>query len=143
MLDPSSTTSTLLNSLIVTISSHCETKDVKSLPSDVFIGLHSIFGNVFKAALDILDRGDLTKYVGEKSGREVAVVGGSKAGTRYTLLLDGQYCGCESYQFSVLRDHGSMYCKHLLALKLGLAMKKFREETVPDQRIQFLIEEMF
>ena len=89
----------------------------------------------------IIRRSGVTIYKGEKSGRQVALVVGS-SGSRYTLLLHGQHCHCESYQFTVLEGKGGMYCKHLLALKLAVAMNRVSIDIVNDERVHTLIEEM-
>ena len=83
----------------------------------------------------------MTIYKGEMSERQVAVVA-SSSGSRYTVLLNGRHCHCESFQFTVLEGKGGAYCKHLLALKLGVAMNRVNIEIVNDGRVHTLIEEM-
>ena len=91
-----------------------------------------------------------------KTGRECGVVGVS-SGVRYTILLHGHFCSCQYYQYNVMQVTLSrvilvvicitqgkevLYCKHLLALKLGLLMDKAKVETVSDERVRLLLEEL-
>ena len=137
----SSLTSGLINSLFTTLETIFRKDQDARFPADLMVGFHSVFGNNFSNALDLIDRNSVTVYSGEKSGRQIAVVGGS-SGMRYTLLLQGHYCPCQSYQYTVIQGRGARYCKHLLALKLSLAMKRAKLETVSDERIRLLIEEL-
>ena len=104
-------------------------------------GLYSIFGDTVTAALDILDRNKLTVYEGEMSERRCGVVVGS-SGLTHVLLLSGQYCSCPSYQYSALRDPGQIYCKHLLAAQLGLALGCVVTSSVEDCHVNSLLQDL-
>ena len=130
-----SISSGLIKSLFTTLENIFDKDQDAKVPSDLLVAFHSVFGNNFSNALDLLDRNSVTVYSGEKSERQCAVVGGS-SGKRYTVLVQGHYCPCQSYQYTVIQGRGAQYCKHLLALKLGLAMKRNKLETVSDERIR-------
>jgi predicted nucleic acid-binding Zn finger protein len=111
-----------------------------SLPRELLLALHSIFGSLLSPALDLVDRGAVTLVRGEEGGREVITVRGS-GGLRYTLLRGSHYCPCPSYQYRVV-GRGDITCKHLLAVRLAMAMQRNNVENVPDMQVMQLIEEL-
>ena len=89
----------------------------------------------------IKSRKGITIYKCAKTNREIAVVSGS-SGIRYTIFLNGHYCPCPSFQYTVMQGREAYFCKHLLAVKLSLLMKKVNMEIVNDERVRLLIQEM-
>merc|ERR1712059_63152 len=60
---------------------------------ELLSSLHSIFGpTLLLAALDLVDRGNVTVLVGENSDRQVVVVQGGSVGLKYTLLRGAHLC---------------------------------------------------
>ena len=134
-----SISSKLISSLLASVESHYKDES-GPLPSELLIGLHSVFGSVLSAALDLLDRRSVTVYSARDSGRQVAVVAGS-SGLRYTLSLRGHFCPCQAFQYTVLAGRGASHCKHMLALSLGCAMDRVNREIVEDERVRRILEE--
>ena len=133
--------SMIISRLITTLGESVSTVEKNtSLPKELLLALHSVFGSVLSPALDLVDRGAVTLMRGEERGREVVTVRGS-GGMRYTLLMGSHYCPCPSYQYRVV-GRGDMVCKHLLAVRLALAMQRNNVETVPDKQIILLIDEL-
>ena len=130
-----------INSLLTSVEHHCTKDPSRPLPSELYIGLYSVFGTVLSAALELLDRRAVTVFSARDSGRRVAVVAGF-SGLRYNLSLRGQHCPCPAYQYSVMGGRGASHCKHMLALRLGLAMDRVITETVEDERVKLLLEAM-
>ena len=128
-----------ISRLMVTTGQSVST-DTTSLPRELLLALHSVFGSLLSPALDLVDRGAVTLVRGEEGGREVVTVRGS-GGLRYTLLRGSHYCPCPSYQYSVV-GRGAIACKHLLAVRLALVMQRNNVETVPDRQVIQLIEEL-
>ena len=69
------------------------------------------------------------------------MVSGS-TGLRYPLTLRGQHCPCPAHQYTVMGGRGGSHCKHMLALRLGLAMDRVNTETVEDERVMQILEGM-
>ena len=136
-----SVSSKFIKSLLASVEHHCRKDPSRPLPSELYVGLYSVFGKVLAAALEILDRRGVTVFSARDSGRKVAVVAGS-SGLRYTLSLRGQHCPCPAHQYTVMAGRGASHCKHMLALRLGLAMARVNCETVEDERVKLLLEEM-
>ena len=57
-----SNTCKMIESLFSSVEIHCKNAPVSTLAPDVLIGLHSVFGGVLSAALDIIDRNGVTIY---------------------------------------------------------------------------------
>ena len=58
-----SNTCKLIDSLFSSVGTHCKKAPVSTLAPDVLIGLHSVFGGVLSAALDIIDRSGVIIYI--------------------------------------------------------------------------------
>merc|ERR1711946_88947 len=97
----SSVSSQFIKSLLASVEHHCRKDPSRPLPSELFIGLYSVFGPVLSSALELLDRRSVTVYSARESGRRVAVVCGS-TGLRYPLTLRGQHCPCPAHQYTVM-----------------------------------------
>ena len=110
------------------------------ISKDLLLSLHSIFGSILVPALDLVDRMAVTLVRGEESGREVIIVRGSN-GLKYTLLKNCHYCPCPAYQYKVV-GRGDITCKHLLAVRLAMAMQRINMETVEDRQVIDMIQEL-
>lgn len=106
-----------------------------TLSDGCLTALHSIFQQNLVPALDLVERGGVTKYVCSSvaSGgrgtvnRELYVVQGS-TGNQYVCLTTSRYCSCPSFAYSVLVKGDALLCKHQLAVRLAVAVG--RCETV-------------
>ena len=127
----------IMSRLMMTAGQSVSKDSNTSLPRELLLALHSVFGSVLSPALDLVDRGAVTLVKGQVRGKEVRGSGG----LRYTLLKGSHYCPCPSYQYKVV-GRGDMVCKHLLAVRLSLAMQRNNVETVPDQHIMLLIDDL-
>ena len=127
--------------MMVTIFQSVSTNDTNStLSKELLLALYSTFGSLLWPALDLVDRMAVSLVRGEEGGREVVTVRGS-GGMMYTLLRGSHYCPCPSYQYKVV-GRGDITCKHLLAVRLAMAMQRVNVETVPDSLVIQLIEEL-
>lgn len=93
------------------ISDHCMT------------ALHSIFQQNLVPALDLVERGRVTKYVCSTGPvtRKLYVVQGS-TGNQYVCLTTSSYCSCPSYVYNVLVKGDALLCKHQLAVRLATSL---------------------
>lgn len=101
-----------------------ETRTSGVLSDDCLLALHSIFQQNLVPAMDLVDRGGVTKYVSTAAGgvtRQLYVVQGS-AGSRYICLTSSRYCSCPSFGYSVLVRGDALLCKHQLAAQLAVAV---------------------
>nr|XP_006821894.1 PREDICTED: zinc finger SWIM domain-containing protein 7-like [Saccoglossus kowalevskii] len=76
------------------------------------------------------------------SGRIIFQVIGS-SGKPYTCFPSSNYCSCLSFTFSVLKRRDISMCKHVLAMHLSAAMKKYEEISVTDAEMTRLINTCF
>ena len=130
-----------ISRMMVTISQSVSSMDTtNTLSKELLLSLYSIFGSLLWPALDLVDRMAVSLVRGEEGGREVMTVRGT-GGMRYTLLRGSHYCPCPSYQYKVV-GRGDITCKHLLAVRLAVAMQRVNVETVPDRQVIQLIEEL-
>ena len=104
-----------------------------SLSDDCMLALHSIFQQNLVLALDLVDRGGVTRYSSTAAGGGVArllyVVQGS-AGSRYVCLSSSRYCSCPAFVYSVLVRGDALLCKHQLAVQLAVAMGRCEQVEV-------------
>ena len=97
-----------------------EAKESGRISEDLMSALLFVFQAPLGQALDLLDRGSVTRYYCA-AGRELYRVRGR--GSRfYTCLTSSDYCSCPSFVYTVLVKQDSLLCKHLLAVQLGRAM---------------------
>jgi predicted nucleic acid-binding Zn finger protein len=137
----SSMLSLTISRMMVTISQSVSSTDTtNTLSKELLLALYSIFGSLLSPALDLVDRMAVSLVRGEEGGREVVTVRGS-GGLRYTLLRGSHYCPCPSYQYKVV-GRGDIICKHLLAVRLAMAMQRVNVETVPARQVMQLLEDL-
>jgi predicted nucleic acid-binding Zn finger protein len=102
----------------------CEARSITM--SDVcMLALHSIFQQNLVPALELVERGGVTKYSCRVGGggvtRELYRVQGS-SGNQYLCFTSSSYCSCPSYAYHVLVRRDALLCKHQLAVRLATAM---------------------
>ena len=97
-----------------------EAEESGSISEDLVSALLFVFQAPLHQALDLLDRGSVTRYYCT-AGRELYRVRGS-GGRFYTCLTSSDYCSCPSFVYTVLVKQDSLLCKHLLAVQLGRAL---------------------
>ena len=96
------------------------------ISDDLMSALLFVYQAPLHQALDLLDRGSVTRYHCP-AGRELYRVRGS-GGRSYTCLASSNYCSCPSFVYTVLVKEESLLCKHMLAVQLGKAMEAGRRE---------------
>ena len=104
-----------------------EAKESGRISDDLLSALLFLFQASLHQALDLLDRGAVTRYYCS-AGRELYRVRGS-GGRFYTCLTSSDYCSCPSFVYTVLVKRDSLLCKHLLAVQLGRAMAAGKRES--------------
>ena len=103
-----------------------EAEESGRISEDLLSALLFVFQAPLHQALDLLDRGCVTRYHCP-AGRELYRVRGS-GGRFYTCLTSSDYCSCPSFVYTVLVKRDSLLCKHLLAVRLGAAMAAGKRE---------------
>ncbi|XP_046979639.1 zinc finger SWIM domain-containing protein 7-like isoform X1 [Schistocerca americana] len=98
---------------------------------DVLLALHSLYGNPFERALELLEKNCVVFLRTTNKLRyviQVKVTGSS--GTPYTVFPSVNYCSCPAYRYHVAGTQTDLTCKHVLAGKLCEIMGKGREVVV-------------
>lgn len=103
-----------------------EAEDTGRISDDLISALLFVFQSPLQQAMDLLDRGSLTRYFCP-AGRELYRVKGS-GGRSYICLTSSNYCSCLSFVYTVLVKEESLFCKHMLAVQLGRAIGSGRRK---------------
>ena len=98
-----------------------EAEELGEISEDLMSALLFVFQSPLHQALDLLDRGSVTRY-SCPAGRELYRVRGS-GGLIYTCLTSSNYCSCPSFVYTVLVKEDALLCKHMLAVQLGRAIR--------------------
>ena len=95
------------------------------------------FGSAAEKGLDIAHRGNVSCVVGERSGRKVYQVAGTRAGSfggggthavAHTCL-PREMCTCHVWAWDVAYRNESAVCKHQLACRVAEACRLVRSST--------------
>ena len=97
-----------------------EAEESGRISDDLMSALLFVFQAPLHQALDLLDRGAVTRY-SCPAGRELYRVRGS-GGRFYICLTSSNYCSCPSFVYKVLVKADSLLCKHMLAVQLTRAI---------------------
>ena len=109
-------------------------RQARTIETEVYALLVTLFPTVLAPALDIIDHGRITKLVCQKSRRtfhKVKEIASKRSSTASTTTTDeestfdvlGDYCFCYFYAKECLSDLGSAcLCKHVLAVMLAEAL---------------------
>lgn len=96
--------------------------------------LNSIFPETLVvAALDLVDRENIIKYVVSWRQSEYEVLGST---TTYNVLLDlttapvPYFCSCPAFAYAVLLCRTHLMCKHVLATRLAVKLSRCIERYV-------------
>lgn len=100
--------------------------------------LYTIFPLHSVAALDLCDHRSIT-LISSPSGRKIYSCMGS-TGTPYFLSYTGFHCSCPSFKSSI--GENGMWCKHLVALQLSLAMDIVPNRSVSEEAVKEMFIEM-
>ncbi|KAM9991488.1 hypothetical protein ACTFIZ_004897 [Dictyostelium cf. discoideum] len=96
-----------------------ENNKTNTISEETLLSLYYIFDQTIFASLELIDKELITKYVFQPSNRYFYVVEGRK-GAKYMCLIQGDYCSCPSFNFSVLLKSDSVYIGHFTNTDLFL-----------------------
>lgn len=118
--------------------------ETKKVSKDVLLGLHFIFQVRLTHALEIIETdGMVTQIIcdpdphnPQKNGQAqmadeacfYSVKGSSNA--NYLCLPASNFCTCPAYLYAVIGRGDTFICKHVLAVKIGMGLGKFRVARV-------------
>lgn len=108
-----------------------------ALSDDSLLALHAVFQQNLVPALDLVERGAVTKYVCS-SGRQLYLVVGS-TGNQYVCFGSSSYCSCPSFVYSVLARGSALLCKHQLAVQLARATHQCKQVEVSGEEWASLV----
>lgn len=111
---------------------------ILSVTEDLLISLHTLFPSCAVATLDLLDHKSVS-LVTSPSKRKVYSCTGS-SGTPYLISYTGFTCTCSNYCNFVSCEN--MWCKHLLALQLAIAMEQVQHREVNEDIMNSMLSEL-
>ncbi|XP_054160759.1 zinc finger SWIM domain-containing protein 7 homolog isoform X2 [Oppia nitens] len=108
---------------------------------EVMENLVALFDTEMIEALELLDSDNVSKIVSNNNCRHIyQVESGEKSKTRpgrYFCLIDANYCSCDHFRKS-LSDDSVLFCKHLIACKLSIAINSFKTITKTNEEMNDL-----
>ncbi|GLC41546.1 hypothetical protein PLESTB_000703400 [Pleodorina starrii] len=93
------------------------------IPDETLASLHMLYGKNFAKALEVVDSGGIVCFVGERTGRTVYKVPGSRPPDQY-LVFPSHYCSCQSFLYDVVGRSEAVCCKHQLAARLATVLRR-------------------
>ncbi|EAL73499.1 hypothetical protein DDB_G0268092 [Dictyostelium discoideum AX4] len=112
-----------------------ENNKTNTISEETLLSLYYIFDQTIFASLELIDKELITKYVFQPSNRYFYVVEGRK-GAKYMCLIQGDYCSCPSFNFSVLLKSDSVYCKHQISSILAEIISNVKVIEFDDSEYQ-------
>lgn len=101
--------------------------------------LSGIFGELLSDALDIIDHEKISIFKRKRDQREyIEII--EDQNTVFKLLPNINYCMCPKFRQKVIAAKEVYTCKHVLAAKLALLIRKFKVETPIDDAFSFSIQ---
>ena len=91
--------------------------------------LEKCFGERFKKAISLVERGAVKRYAFKPSGRIIWEVQGKSA--VYQVLSHINFCNCDDYYFRVMNSK-KQNCYHIIAQRIACALDKFEREEHSD-----------
>jgi predicted nucleic acid-binding Zn finger protein len=114
----------------------------QQIPDSLLESLYFFYKNPLLEALHLLDKYNQTNCVteiyNENITRKIYQVIGS-TGYYYYLFSNHSFCTCSSFKFNILKNSEYIYCKHIIVIKLSLALNKFNKKLVNETEISDLI----
>ena len=118
-----------------------EKKKNGSVSDETLKSLSFIHGPYFLSALDLVDRNSVCR-VTSTSGNTLYQVKSSVGHNVYNChLLPGPVCSCPCFSFGAVSKEDAIFCKHLLAVKMAVALGTARHETMSDEAFRELNED--
>ncbi len=87
------------------------------------------FGERFKNALELVEKGKVRRFRFKPSGRTIWAVRGRKA--VYQVIPDTNFCNCDDYYFRVMEGKKAL-CYHIIAQKISSALGRFEKSDLRD-----------
>ena len=87
------------------------------------------FGERFKNALELVEKGKVRRFRFKPSGRTIWAVKGRKA--VYQVIPDTNFCNCDDYYFRVMEGKKAL-CYHIIAQKISSALGRFEKSDLRD-----------
>lgn len=107
---------------------------------DLLTSLHTLFPLHSVAALDLIDHHSVS-LITSPSGRKIYSCLGS-TGTPYLICYTGFTCTCSAFRHD-LNNAADLWCKHLLAVQLSIAMDIVQERQVEEDVLISMLSELF
>ncbi|XP_053660882.1 zinc finger SWIM domain-containing protein 7-like [Anopheles marshallii] len=94
--------------------------------------LESLFGQALlsRAIGIVYGKQPITAYCNSDGQCSILDVPGSKYGTVYKVFPGINFCACESFRDWVLKQKRQPTCKHVLAARLALILRRIKDEPL-------------
>ncbi|XP_046447308.1 zinc finger SWIM domain-containing protein 7-like isoform X1 [Daphnia pulex] len=125
-----------LRGLLNEIEKCCTSK--KEVTEDLLASIHTLFPIHSITALDLIDHRSVSLLT-SPSGRKIYSCLGS-LGTPYLICYTGFTCTCPSFRHNFNIEN--LWCKHLLALQLSLAMGVVQVKEVSEEIMMTMLNEL-
>eukprot|EP01001_Neometanema_parovale_P000127 NODE_10134_length_608_cov_50.698969_g9860_i0.p1 GENE.NODE_10134_length_608_cov_50.698969_g9860_i0~~NODE_10134_length_608_cov_50.698969_g9860_i0.p1 ORF type:complete len:132 (+),score=25.56 NODE_10134_length_608_cov_50.698969_g9860_i0:81-476(+) len=102
--------------------------------------LMCVMPKLLPGALEICDRGMVSKATATPSNRQIWLVKG-RSSSHY--LCHADFCTCPAFTYACVLKQEQMYCKHLAAVLLGSALNKYQHVSVTDVQLAAMLHQDF
>uniref|UniRef100_A0A182SBL6 SWIM-type domain-containing protein n=1 Tax=Anopheles maculatus TaxID=74869 RepID=A0A182SBL6_9DIPT len=111
---------------------HREKSALCEIDKTHLLELESLFGQALlsRAIGIVYGKQPITVHTTSDGQCHLLVVPGSKLGTVYKVFPAINFCACESFQDWVLRQRRQSTCKHVLAARLALILRRTKDEPL-------------
>eukprot|EP00761_Pharyngomonas_kirbyi_P007414 gb/GECH01007424.1/.p1 GENE.gb/GECH01007424.1/~~gb/GECH01007424.1/.p1 ORF type:complete len:142 (+),score=27.89 gb/GECH01007424.1/:1-426(+) len=125
--------------IIDTLFDRIKQQNEPKLSKENLIELHFLFENHLPDALNIVEKRQVVKITAKPSERSCWKVMGRS--NRKYICLSNTYCSCPGFTYGHVKKQNSIYCKHLLAVRIADSIGIWESETVTDMELsQMLVE---
>ncbi|KAJ8956067.1 hypothetical protein NQ318_016518 [Aromia moschata] len=116
-------------------------KETGTFSQELLENLHSLFGESFVLATELLEKRKIIEYEVDNGLRRIFKVIMGKE--QYTVYENINFCHCKTFHLQVLEARNILTCKHILAVKLCQIMGRQTNEKVTNSQLVDFLNEQF
>lgn len=107
-----------------------------------FLELNSLFGAVLGRALEVLETSVIKKYTSDFLEHNGIIEVVNSNGNSYKFYAGINFCSCPSFKYDVLQHRAQYTCKHNLAARLAITLKRITEIKTSRLKFKNILEEV-
>lgn len=100
-----------------------------------YLELNSLFGTVLSRSLEVLETCVIKHYLSDFVDHPGIIEVFGSTGKSYKFYTGINYCTCPSFTFDVIKHKSQYTCKHNLAARLAIILKRI--QVVKTSRLKF------